>query len=253
MADKPIIFLCHSLGGRVVKRALSYSQTRTGHKVSHEQNIFTCTYGILFFGTPHHGSSKAKRLAYIKKMAAITVTASKSDLVCALEHESETLQNITDYFVPLMKHYRIYFFWEQEKTDLLVGKDYIVSRESAAPVYDETERAGIAADHSGMVKFEEPSSQGFRMVVDALLRYCEEAPEEINHRRSHAAYALNHERQREASEILRNTHAEIRHRVFFPHASPRIESFAEPRMMYEIQTTPTSIMDDDVDLERDCN
>jgi len=33
-------------------------------------------------------------------------------LVDALKEGSETLQNITDQFTPLMKRFHIYFFWE---------------------------------------------------------------------------------------------------------------------------------------------
>lgn len=202
-ADKPIIFICHSLGGIIVKRALSYAQTRTGHKVSHDYSIFSCTYGILFFGTPHHGSEKATWLNYLLKTGAVAGLArpssGKSDLVSALQYESETLQNITDYFVPIMRHFRIYYFWEQRKTDLKVlGRDYIVSQESAAPTHDDTERAGIDADHSGMVKFEDPSGQGFRMAVDALLRYAAEATAAIGRRREEAENTLL---QRRASEV----------------------------------------------------
>lgn len=58
-STKLIIFLCHSLGGIIVKRALSYAQTRTAHKVSNGRLIFTCTYAVLFFGTSHHGTSWA--------------------------------------------------------------------------------------------------------------------------------------------------------------------------------------------------
>jgi len=135
----------------------------------------------------------------MKTGALAGLTRSKSDLVNALEYESETLQNITDYFVPIMRHFRIYYFWEQRKTDLKVlGYDYIVSQESAAPTHDETERAGINADHSGMVKFDDPSGQGFRMAVDALLRYAAEAPTAIERRREEAEGTLL---QRRASEV----------------------------------------------------
>ena len=167
--------------------------------MSHEYNIFASTYGILFFGTPHSGSDKASWLKYLKKLSL----SSDSDLVAALDKESETLQNVTDYFVPLMKHFRIFFFWEQRMTDFKVGvKEYVVSRESAAPAHDETERAGISADHSQMVKFDDPASQGFQMVVDALLRYCEDAPAAIVRSRAYAAEILDRERHRQAVEML---------------------------------------------------
>ena len=120
----------------------------------------------------------------------------------ALERESETLQNITDYFVPLMRHFRIFFFWEMERTNLkLLRPDYIVTVDSAAPIYDDTERAGIAADHSGMVKFEEASSIGFQIVADALVRYCQDAPGAIARRLAETEAVLAVERKREALEM----------------------------------------------------
>ena len=50
-----------------------------------------------------------------------------SELLQALREGSETLQNITDQFVPLMKRFHICFFWEQEKTDLPHTRDYVSS------------------------------------------------------------------------------------------------------------------------------
>ncbi|KAK0750309.1 Alpha/Beta hydrolase protein [Schizothecium vesticola] len=206
-STKPIIFLCHSLGGIIVKRALSYAQTRTAHKVSNDRLIFTCTYAVLFFGTPHHGTSWANYLTRIKQLGA-PAGMKKSDLLGALRLESETLQNITDYFVALLPHLRVYFFWEQEPTTVqlargAVVRDFVVPKESAAPLHDNTERAGIAADHRGMVKFETPQAQGFRLVIDALMRYCEEAPGVVGQRLVDAAKAMEAERRREALETLR--------------------------------------------------
>lgn len=133
----------------------------------------------------------------------MSLASTHSDLVTALEEESETLQNITDYFVPLMNNFRICFFWELKMTDFRFGlKDYIVTRESAAPPYDEAERVGIAADHSGMVKFDDPSSQAFRMVVDTLTRFCEQAPAAVIRSQAYAAEILNRERVRQAMVIL---------------------------------------------------
>jgi len=48
-----------------------------------------------------------------------------AQLLKTLGEGSETLQNITDQFAPLMKYFCIYFFWEQEKTDFKVTKDYV--------------------------------------------------------------------------------------------------------------------------------
>lgn len=176
--------------------------------MTHELDIFVSTYGIMFFGTPHKGSAKAGLLASLKRIASFTlpkpIKVSQSELVLALKEESETLQNITDFFVPMMGNFRIYFFWEQEKTDLkILGRDFIVPTDSAAPLYDNTERAGIAADHSGLVKFEDPASPGFQLVVGALMRYCEDAPDAVEQRHCLSEHNLSTERVRELLETLR--------------------------------------------------
>ena len=102
-----------------------------------------------------------------------------SSLLQALQEDSEVQQNITDPFAPLLQRFRVFFFWEQERTDLKYTKDYVVSEASAAPILDDTECSGIAADHRGMCKFENRNSPGFRTVMAALRRYCQEAPEMV--------------------------------------------------------------------------
>lgn len=104
------------------------------------------------------------------------VLESDSSLIRSLEEDSEILQNITDQFAPLMPRFHIYFFWEQERMDLKYTKDYIVDETSAAPILDDTERSGIAADHRNMVKFDTKDSPGFRTVVAALKRWAQDAP-----------------------------------------------------------------------------
>lgn len=128
----------------------------------------------------------------------------EKDLLSALEEGSETLQDISDQFCPLMTRFRIFFFWEQEKSDLtaLNRKDYIVTEASAAPIIDATERCGIAADHSSMCKFTKPSDQGFRDVMAALKRYVRDAPTLIAQRRSREQEVLIQQRRDEAMENM---------------------------------------------------
>lgn len=189
-------------------KAISYAKEKNSRHVAHLQKIFTCTYGILFFGTPHHGSSEARLLGTLQNPASAVPRRqlqTESELVKALQEESETLQNINDYFVNIMKRFRIYFFWEQQPSNLAHTKDYIVTKESAAPPFGDTERAGIAADHSGMVKFESNTAQGFRLAVTALDRYCEEASNIIRKRLEEANTRLEQDWQSEALEHLDDT------------------------------------------------
>jgi hypothetical protein len=110
-------------------QALAYSASRTSKQVQHLHSIFVSTYGVLFMGTPHNGSNKAN-LASIGSRMVNALTPSRiadtdSQLADALHEGSEVLQNITDMFVPLMKNFRIFFFWEQEKTNFGTSFAYV--------------------------------------------------------------------------------------------------------------------------------
>ncbi|MDI1490330.1 MAG: hypothetical protein OHK93_001530 [Ramalina farinacea] len=122
-------------------------------------------------------------------------------LLDALQKNSETLQNITDQFVPLMKRFRIFFFWEQEKTHLAHTNDYVVDEASAAPILDGTDRSGVAASHSQMCKFDSPSSGGYRTALAAIMRYVRSAPATIDTRTVQAAEMLQRLRSQEAQEL----------------------------------------------------
>ncbi len=102
--------------------------SRTSKNVEHLRSIAISTYGILFFGTPHQGTDAANMAAFAQRVIGMLpskIADTDSQLLDALKAGSEVLQDITDNFAPLMKSYRIYFFWEQEKTDLGVKRDYV--------------------------------------------------------------------------------------------------------------------------------
>jgi hypothetical protein len=211
------MILQRSLSDGSLQQALAYSASRSSANISYLQSIYNCTFGILFFGTPHNGSSKARLLGSLIKLASLTLPNAacqiESGLVTALEEESETLRNITDQFAPLMSRFRIFFFWEQEKTDVKFTRDYIVDESSAAPILDNTERCGIAADHRGMIKFGTNTSQGFRTVMAALRRYSREAPQVIATRLSIAAEMLSMRREHEAVEMLKAIHPALTYSI----------------------------------------
>ena len=92
-------------------------------------SIYVSIFGILFLGTPYDGSNKAKLASVIRRMIGALILSKLVDtdgqLLNVLEEGSEVLQNITDMFVPLMKRFHIFFFWEQEKTNMGITQDYV--------------------------------------------------------------------------------------------------------------------------------
>jgi hypothetical protein len=104
---------------------LAHSASRTSKLVEHLHSVFVSTYPVLFLGTPHAGSSRAGLAATIRRLIDAVVPSRTWDtdgqLVEALREGSETLQFITDMFVPLMKNFGVYFpFLESKKRRILV-------------------------------------------------------------------------------------------------------------------------------------
>ena len=225
---RPIIFVAHSLGGIVVKRALAYSQIQSLARDAPSAQIFTCTYGIVFFGTPHHGSGKANLLATLQKLSSIAVPKGlvhmESSLVKALRQDSETLQNINDQFAPLMRSFRCMFLWEQCRTDLGYTHEYIVDQTSAAPCLDGVDRSGIAADHRGMCKFSSSDDTGLKVVVAALMRYVEAAGRRVKVRTEQARQFSDARRWMEASELAEGRNNFLGRGSFFVSEGTRNQS-----------------------------
>ncbi|PGH16231.1 hypothetical protein AJ80_05254 [Polytolypa hystricis UAMH7299] len=182
--ERPIIFICHSLGGLIVKRTLIHCHIAGNDKaVNHLLSIFFSTYGILFMGTPHNGSDLAGFGSFVQQVSSNVLPKmffdSSPNLIQALKRNNPTLQNINDQFGYMRRRFRIYFFYEAKPMDLKTTKKFIVDESSAAPILDGVERMGINADHGAMARFENENSPGYEAVADAIIRYSMDAPKVI--------------------------------------------------------------------------
>lgn len=83
----------------------------------------------------------------------------ESQLLEALGAGSETLQNITDMFAPLMKHFHIFFFWEQEKTDCGYTWDYVCEH-THTPFFIPATWADPVLDRGGELGGSDPGQHG---------------------------------------------------------------------------------------------
>ena len=208
--ERPIIFVAHSLGGLVVKRALIYSAGIRGNNTEHLRSIFVSTYAILFLGTPHQGADVAEwgsRLEWIcGAVLPSNVVDSQPQLIDALKRNNETLQVIDREFVQMMNRFHIYFFHEGKPTKLGMKKVFIVDEMSASPNVQDVERASIQADHSHMCKFDTMESAGFDLVAEALMRYAGAAPDVIKSRWGQEKAESLAKRQAQIQEIIPGEH-----------------------------------------------
>jgi protein SERAC1 len=167
-STRPIVFVAHSLGGIVCKKAVLLSH---GYPDSDpESGVFKCTKGIIFMGTPHRG-------AWMSNWARIPVTAlgivksTNTKLLKALGSGEELLGSIQHDFGHLLRRMaisktpiEITCFYE-ELPLLLAGT--VVSRDSATiPPYN---AISIHANHREMARFSSTEDRGF-IEVSALIK-----------------------------------------------------------------------------------
>ncbi|KAL6913692.1 hypothetical protein FSST1_011452 [Fusarium sambucinum] len=168
--NRPIIFVCHSLGGLVCEDALSMAQTSPEQ---HLKQVLLCTRGIIFLGTPHHGSglahwagAMAKSIGLLKQTnpAILDVLRSNSEVLARVQMGFHTM--IQARAKDELPQINITCFFEELP---LPGVGPVVPRESAIlPGYIPI---GIHGNHMDMTKFDDASDPGFVAISGEISRW----------------------------------------------------------------------------------
>lgn len=168
-SSRPIIFIAHSLGGLVCKKALLLSRETPEY---HLRSIFESTKGIIFMGTPHKGSWMAD-WAKIPATALGFIKSSNKSLFAILGTESQLLESIQIEFLATVRELReggrsfeVTSFFE-ELPLAMAGK--VVSKDSAT--LDGYNSISIHANHSEMVKFGSSQENGYKRLLGELQRW----------------------------------------------------------------------------------
>ncbi|KAK4104683.1 hypothetical protein N658DRAFT_556519 [Parathielavia hyrcaniae] len=166
---RPIIFVAHGLGGLVCKQAILLSRNNPD---SHLQGIFHCTIAIAFMGTPRKGSWMAD-WARIPASALGFVESVNKSLLAVLQTNSEALELIQVSFWSMIRERQkanqppeVACFFEQL---LLPGFGTVVSKESAT--LEAYSAISIHANHREMVRFASAEDNGFRRLLEELVRW----------------------------------------------------------------------------------
>ena len=182
-SQNAIIWVCHSLGGILVKRALLYSNDLKSSQHEDYRSLYVSTYGIVFLGTPHTGSDMAAWATVLQAMSDAvmpkTFFQSESVLLKTLKKDNETLQNINNHFLDIYQRFKILMAHENHKTDIKGSKMLVVDANSAGPQLPGVTYYAIEATHSTMCKFEDRSSPGFRTIATAIRDWVLDAPDVI--------------------------------------------------------------------------
>ncbi|KLU84808.1 hypothetical protein MAPG_03844 [Magnaporthiopsis poae ATCC 64411] len=175
----PIIWVAHSLGGILVKRALLYSNDLQNKDQEPLRSIYVSTFGIIFLGTPHTGSNLAVWGTVLQAMSDAVVPKgifeTESVLLRTLKKDNETLQGINNHFLDIYQRFRIHMVHENFKTPIKGHKVLVVDANSAGPQLPGVTYYGIDATHSGMCKYDSADAPGYRIVSTTLREWVTEA------------------------------------------------------------------------------
>ncbi|KAJ5716382.1 tetratricopeptide and DUF676 domain protein [Penicillium malachiteum] len=160
---RPLIFICHSLGGIVVKRALAVAHGRPIYR-----RISEMTRSIIFLATPHRGSDKANWAATAGKLLSLVKSPNRPRTTALEELQtfSNTLDDYNKDFVDISSEYTLVSFYEKKPT---MAMGLIVETWSAQmETQNEQVRLAVVATHSEICKFESEDSREFQSLFKQL-------------------------------------------------------------------------------------
>ncbi|TGO36360.1 hypothetical protein BHYA_0127g00150 [Botrytis hyacinthi] len=180
-----IIFICHSMGGIVLKKALIKAVDNNLYK-----NTFDSTSAILFLATPHMGSDETKIPLSVANFAngflSVPMRLSgrvRDDLIMPLARGSHILRDVQQTFKEKKLYEGISIASFQEQVICAGLKGLIVDKESAL-LHIPAERAvPIDRHHRNICRFSGPESKSYQRILGILKEYADEAnsgvPEEL--------------------------------------------------------------------------
>jgi hypothetical protein len=174
VTDRPIIFVAHSLGGLVVKDALSQSHSEGIQETVRRPRLAAikpATIGVIFAGTPHRGADKARWASVATHLSKFVLRDPNEAIIQALKRGSETLERLQSDFARILSDLPVYTFSEDHD---FPGNGKIVDKDSSIIGFPHEEFQVIPADHVMMVKFQSAKEVGYQRMKDAMLNLIED-------------------------------------------------------------------------------
>ncbi|KXX82382.1 Protein SERAC1 [Madurella mycetomatis] len=179
----PIIWVVHSLGGILTKCALLHSENLRGRNMEDLRSIYVSTYGIIFLGTPHNGSTVANwgRALHSTLKASLVgfFVETEGTLLKTLMKDSEMLRHINNRFLQIHQNFRIHMVHETLKTGPKGLGVKVVDNASAGPRLFGVTYYGIEATHSDMCKFESVHAPGYLTISTSIREWVADGPNVI--------------------------------------------------------------------------
>ena len=114
---RPMMFICHSLGGVIFKEALNCAHTKRPNDIY--PDILDSTKAVAFLGTPHAGASAAwwaSKASLLAGVLSVRLLPRSDKFVNCLKRDSEELARISMDFVHRAEPLNIKSFCETKAT-----------------------------------------------------------------------------------------------------------------------------------------
>ncbi|KAA6406365.1 MAG: hypothetical protein FRX48_09849 [Lasallia pustulata] len=159
MGKVPIIFIVHSMGGLVVKKAYLLGQIDENY-----QGIVKAISAIMFLGTPHRGTNLAELL---NKVLFVSFQSSKS-FIDDLNRSSPALEELNEQFRHVAPRLSIVSFYETLATTVGPRKLMVLEKESSILGYPGEISRSLNANHHDLCKYSSPHDSNYVSVRNTI-------------------------------------------------------------------------------------
>ncbi|KAK5682670.1 hypothetical protein LTS10_005799 [Elasticomyces elasticus] len=155
----PVIFVVHSMGGLVAKKAYVLGQQDANFR-----GMIQSVAAMLFLATPHRGSGSAETLNRVL-MASFQ---SAKGFIDDLNKNSSALEDLNESFRHVAHGLSIWSFYETRATKIAGQRLMVVDKDSAVLGYPDELSRSLDADHVNICKFSTPDDANYVAVRNAL-------------------------------------------------------------------------------------
>ena len=170
IGETPLIFVTHSMGGLLAKKACILGQNDEHYKA-----LVQSISAIVFLSTPHRGSN----LAEILNRILIASFQSSRNFIKDLNRNSMALEEINEQFRHIAPRLSIWSFYETLPTPIGPRKMMVLEKNSAILGYSKEISRPLYADHHGVCKYSSPEDVNYVSVRNALGSLAEEITRKV--------------------------------------------------------------------------
>ena len=155
----PIIFVVHSMGGLVVKKAYILGQNDEEY-----QHIVHSISAIVFLATPHRGTDLAETLNTILKVSF----QSPQNFISDLNKSSPALEDLNEQFRHIAPKLSVFSFYETLPTSIGPKRVMVLEKDTSILGYKKEISTALDADHHNVCKYDSPQDSNYVSVRNAL-------------------------------------------------------------------------------------